>query len=34
VIGSDGKIVAVHSDLDWSGHVAATLAAVRALQNS
>jgi peroxiredoxin len=33
VIGRDGKIVAVHSDLDWSGHVAATLAAVRALRS-
>jgi len=34
VIARDGKIVAVHSDLDWSGHVAATLAAVRALQHT
>jgi peroxiredoxin len=33
VIGRDGKVVAVHSDLDWSGHVTATLAAVRALRS-
>jgi len=32
VIGRDGRIVFVHSDLDWSGHVANTLAAVRALR--
>ena len=31
VIGRNGKIVMVHSDLDWSGHVAKTLAAVEAL---
>lgn len=31
VIGRNGKIVMVHSDLDWSGHVAKTLAAVKAL---
>jgi thioredoxin-dependent peroxiredoxin len=34
VIDTDGKIVAVHSEMDWSGHVAATLAAVRALRAS
>ena len=32
VIGRDGKIVYVHSDLDWSQHVAKTLAAVKALK--
>ncbi len=32
VIGRDGRIAFVHSDLDWSGHVAKTLAAVRALR--
>jgi peroxiredoxin len=31
VIDRSGKIVFVHSDLDWSEHVAKTLAAVRAL---
>ncbi|HUE78189.1 MAG TPA: redoxin domain-containing protein [Sphingomicrobium sp.] len=31
VIRRDGRIAFVHSDLDWSGHVAKTLAAVRAL---
>jgi len=31
VIGRDGRIAFVHSDLDWSGHVEKTLAAVRAL---
>lgn len=31
VIGRSGKIVMVHSDLDWSQHVAKTLAAVKAL---
>ena len=31
VIGRDGKVLMVHSDLDWSQHVAKTLAAVRAL---
>lgn len=31
VIGRNGRIVAVHSDLDWSQHVARTLAAVKAL---
>jgi peroxiredoxin len=31
VIAPGGKIVAVHSDLDWSQHVAQTLAAVKAL---
>ena len=30
VISKNGKIVMVHSDLDWSQHVAKTLAAVRA----
>ena len=32
VITPDGRVVFVHSDLDWSGHVAKTLAAVRALK--
>ncbi|HEY0165243.1 MAG TPA: peroxiredoxin [Sphingomicrobium sp.] len=32
VIARDGRIAFVHSDLDWSGHVAKTLAAVRALK--
>jgi peroxiredoxin len=32
VIGKDGKIVMVHDDLDFSQHVAKTLAAVRALK--
>ena len=32
VIARDGRIVFVHSDLDWKDHVAKTLAAVRALQ--
>jgi peroxiredoxin len=31
VIGTDGKIVMVHSDLDWRGHVIRSLAAVRKL---
>jgi peroxiredoxin len=31
VIDRGGKIVMVHSDLDWSQHVAKTLAAVKAL---
>lgn len=31
VIDRSGKIVMVHSDLDWSQHVAKTLAAVKAL---
>jgi len=31
VIDRRGRIVFVHSDLDWSGHVAKTLAAVKAL---
>jgi len=33
VIGRDGRVVMVHSDLDWSQHVAKTLAAVRALKS-
>jgi peroxiredoxin Q/BCP len=33
VIGKDGRVVMVHSDLDWSQHVAKTLAAVRALKS-
>ena len=33
VIGRNGKVVAVHSDLDWSQHVARTLAAVKALDH-
>ena len=32
VIGRDGRIAFVHSDMDWSEHVAKTLAAVRALK--
>ena len=32
VIARDGRIVYVHSDMDWSGHVEKTLAAVRALK--
>ena len=32
VIGRDGRIVMVHDDLDWSQHVAKTLAAVKALK--
>ena len=32
VIASNGRIALVHSDLDWSGHVGKTLAAVRALK--
>jgi len=32
VIAPDGRIVFVHSDLDWSGHVQKTLAAVKALK--
>ena len=32
VIDSKGKIVMVHSDLDWKDHVSKTLAAVRALK--
>ena len=32
VIAPNGRIAFVHSDLDWSGHVAKTLAAVRALK--
>lgn len=31
VIARDGRIAMVHSDLDWSHHVAKTLAAVKAL---
>jgi peroxiredoxin len=34
VIGTDGKIVMVHSDLDWAQHVSSTLAAVRAMHRS
>lgn len=33
VIGGDGRIVMVHSNLDWSEHVSRTLAAVRALRD-
>lgn len=33
VIDTDGRIVMVHSDLDWREHVSRTLAAVRALDN-
>lgn len=32
VIDSNGRIVFVHSDMDWSEHVEKTLAAVRALK--
>jgi len=32
VIGTDGTIAFVHSDMDWSEHVQKTLAAVRALK--
>ena len=32
VIGQDGRIVMVHSDLDWRDHVKLTLAAVRRLK--
>ena len=32
VIARDGRIVMVHDDLDWSQHVAKSLAAVRALK--
>ena len=32
VIARNGRIVMVHSDLDWSEHVAKTLAAVKALR--
>ena len=32
VIARDGRIVMVHDDLDWSQHVAKTLAAVKALK--
>ena len=34
VIAPDGKVVFVHSDLDWKDHVAKTLAAVRALRSA
>lgn len=34
VIGRDGRIVFVHSDLDWSEHVQRTLAAVKALKTA
>jgi peroxiredoxin Q/BCP len=33
VIAQDGRIVMVHSDLDWREHVSRTLAAVRSLAN-
>ena len=32
VIDRTGRIVMVHSDLDWKDHVAKTLAAVRSLK--
>ena len=32
VIGQDGKVAMVHSDLSWKDHVAKTLAAVQALK--
>jgi len=34
VIAKDGRIVMVHSDLDWKDHVAKTLETVRALKRS
>ena len=34
VIGTDGKITMVHSDLDWAQHVSRTLAAVQAMHHS
>ncbi len=33
VIGKDGRIVMVHSDMDWREHVKLTLAAVKALKS-
>lgn len=33
VIARDGRVVMVHSDMDWREHVAMTLAAVRALSS-
>ncbi|MES2697983.1 MAG: peroxiredoxin [Pseudomonadota bacterium] len=33
VIAPSGRVVMVHSDMDWRQHVAMTLAAVRALDN-
>ena len=33
VIGRDGKVVMVHSDLNWEQHVARTLAAAKALKS-
>jgi len=32
VIARDGRVIMVHSDMDWREHVAMTLAAVRALR--
>jgi peroxiredoxin len=32
VIGQNGKVVLVHSDMDWAHHVSSSLAAVRALK--
>ena len=32
VIASDGRIVMVHSELNWKDHVSKTLAAVQALK--
>lgn len=34
VIGRNGRVAFVHSDLDWSGHVGKTLAAAEALKTS
>lgn len=34
VIGRDGRVVFVHSELSWKDHVAKTLAAVQALRRS
>lgn len=34
VIGQDGRVIMVHSDLDWREHVNRTLAAVKALKRS
>lgn len=33
VIGRDGRVIMVHSDLDWSQHVAKTLNAVQGLKS-
>ena len=33
VVARDGKIVMVHSEMDWKDHVAKSLAAVQALKH-